>query len=180
MNDISLTGKGLTAIFKSKYSPIHNWMTYSAWYSMWKNLPDAEVIIMCERGIYSKQLMSWTQRIPVKFFSYCKDQDPVQIAKNNELILPNNHVMVFDEPCVVATDTFKDAKVVESKSDETGTFVSYRNGCGKFVVSRWIDKLETPFGGASTKLITPAITVNEMRVLKLWDKMSLVFDNVCV
>jgi len=180
MKDISLTGKGLTVVVKSKYSPIHNWMTFSAWYSMWKNLPDAEVIIMCERGIYSKQLMSWAQRISVKFFSYCKDKDPVQVATINELITSGNKVMLFEEPCVVAADVFRDGKVVDSKSSETGTFVSYREGCGKFVVSRWIDKLETPFAGASTRLMTPSVTVNEMRVLKLWDKMSLVFDNVCV
>ena len=46
---VTSTGKGLNVLIRSEYSFSSNWMSFGSWYSVQKNLPDANVAIVCER-----------------------------------------------------------------------------------------------------------------------------------
>jgi len=61
----------------------------------------------------------------------------------------------------------------EAKSEEPHSIVSYRKGCG-----RWIDKMKgCPYSSAGG-LIEEIMTVNESRIISLWEKMVCLYSSV--
>jgi hypothetical protein len=63
------------------------------------------------------------------------------------------------------------------KSDENFTFVSYLNGCGKFVLNEWINSIRNPFGSVD-KLFSDDLKLNEYRILKMWEKCSKTYNAI--
>lgn len=63
---------------------------------------------------------------------------------------------------------------IEAKESESpGCFVSYKKGCGK-----WINTLRgCPLSNAAG-LVTPAMTVNENRVIDLWKRMCSLYSAI--
>ena len=61
------------------------------------------------------------------------------------------------------------------KSEGDTTFVNYKNGVGEFVLSEWIDRLGAPFRYTS-RFETDSMTVNELRILKLWERSSPLYS----
>lgn len=56
-----------------------------------------------------------------------------------------------------------------AKKNIDSTFVSYFDGCGKFVIDNWIDSIDDPF---RKNFYSEGMTVNELRILQLWDRMK--------
>lgn len=100
---ITQTGKNLNVLICTDYSFIFNWMSFAAWYSVSKNLPDAKIAIVCSRNNINLQLYRWVNKIDAKFFlhsnvgigngiSYLNKIYGTYVAFKEELI---------EQPCLV-------------------------------------------------------------------------------
>ena len=142
---------------------MHEWMSYASWYSLYKQFPDAEVVIAIERSLSRRDLFTWTGKLKIQRFYYNPPLDQIKTIV----------------PTVMAVrDCGEEFGPVSSKSDVLATLIDYSDGCGNFVVSEWINKMDTPFFRAVKRFVTEDITVNEMAVLKLWEKMYSLFCSV--
>lgn len=138
----------------------HDWMAFAAWYSINKNLPDAEVTLVVNRG-------------PTVYFNWAnKCQVPI-IRKNkatklvcNDLVLP---------PYIAAVRNEEEIGPISSKSNNYATIVNYEEGCGSFVTSDWINRNDVPFRKAMKRFTTETMTVNEVAILSLWDRLDSVY-----
>ncbi len=157
---ITPTGKGLNVIIVCEYRPHHSWMSFGSWYSIFKNLPDAEVGIYCGRENLKENLFSWTNKCGVKI---------VQHSKDNKANFSSNILQITSDMMAVSAYDATAIGPVSAKSDENFTFVSYLEGCGKFVLSEWIDRIRSPFGIVEN-LFSDDLKLNEYRILKLWEK----------
>jgi hypothetical protein len=171
------TGDGLNIVCKTGYSFHDDWMTFACWYSILKSLPDAKFSIFCpsvdSHGLY----FQWAPRCRVNFSTILPTNTPL-------LIVPPLAMAVrsLDQKCV---DLLSEIHFVELdgrlcgdvKDDTFLPFVHYQNGCGKFVVSEWINKAECPFPWAE-RFMTHTATANEVRVLKLWKQLHPLYATV--
>jgi len=65
---ISDTGTNLSVLIVSEASVTNEWMAYAAWYSFFKNAPDAKVAISCLRtNKRIHQLMNWANRLKISY-----------------------------------------------------------------------------------------------------------------
>jgi len=155
---ITPTGNGLNILIECEYKPIENWMSFISWYSIIKNLPDAEVFVVCKRGIGSNQFYMWPRRAKVKFFMY----NEIHPFQNVFTIKPNIAALrTYDEQLIGPADV---------RSDVLATFVDYSKGCGKFVVAEWINRAVGPFQEAVKKFSTNEMSANEIKLLNLWQQ----------
>src|SRR4051812_31758786 len=68
---ITSTGDNLTILICTDYSISFNWMSFAAWYSVMKVLPDAKVHILCTRNKNEfHQLYLWPYKVGVEFFMH--------------------------------------------------------------------------------------------------------------
>jgi hypothetical protein len=74
----------------------------------------------------------------------------------------------------MAIDTYFGEKIINCKSNDKSTFVNYSEGVGNFSLVECINKNEVPFG-MSKRFINFNMTVNESRILKIWDKASRLY-----
>ena len=170
MSEISVTGEGLNILISCDYVRHHDWMTFAAWYSILKNLPDAQVKIICSRSDIREQFFNWPMKCKVPFVFYAGDGRPAaEHAINLGLFLENTFFQITPEIMAVSFYDAKSLGPVSVKSEENSTFVSYFEGCGKFVSGEWINTHKNPFGLAG-KLYSDDLSLNEYRVLKLWEK----------
>lgn len=72
---ISETGKNLSILIMTK--PNLNWETFATWYSFYKNLPDANVVLFCQRtGDIPFMYFQWAKRLKIpKIDSWPFSQD---------------------------------------------------------------------------------------------------------
>ena len=75
----------------------------------------------------------------------------------------------------MAVDTYLGDKITSSKSNEQSTFVSYLDGVGNFVLAECINKNVLPFGAISRRFISSEMSVNESRIIKLWEKAEKLY-----
>lgn len=156
---MSATGKNLNLIIICKYCRHHDWMAFASWYSIYKNLPDANVSIYYDPPEIDELLFTWTDKCKLK-------------------VLKNRLDGYFEiEPHVLAVNPYYEDAVgpISVKSNEYYTFVSYLEGCGKFVLSDWINSIRSPFG-ITSKLYTDDLSLNEYKVLKLWAKCRMAYS----
>ena len=170
MEDISPTGKNLSIIISCDYLPAHDWMTLASWYSVNKNLPDAKVVIACPRREYERMwgLFQWVYRVRVPMMYYT---ETAGITREADIVIPFT---------AMAVRTYDKEHIgpVSVKSGEFATFVDYQEGCGKFIPSEWLDKVRAPFRKAVKTFGTDIMTVNELKVLKLWEKLYTLYTAV--
>jgi len=174
--EISSTGEGLDILMRCQASFLQNWMTFASWYSIQKNLPDANVVIACERSVQETEFFHWTGRCKVKFFQFQKDLSPISIASNRKLIRDDKPLEI--EPHVMAAREYDYLEVGpdDVRSNTSSTFIFYNEGCGKFVVSEWIDRLDNPFNSAIKRFGTSSMSINEIAVLKMWEQMNVIYS----
>jgi hypothetical protein len=67
---ITESGKGLSVLVCTDYRFVSHWMSFAAWYSVRKNLPDADIGVVCARYPINLQLYDWVYRAGVKFFCH--------------------------------------------------------------------------------------------------------------
>jgi hypothetical protein len=188
------TGKGLSILISCDYIFYHNWMAFLCWYSISKNLPDAKVVIGCNRQLMTNQLFNWTKKvgIPFKLHKEMSKEDEVDLLLQEGLIsLP---VLVLD-PCTLAIRDFEESgfdidkikgKIFASempdlccdaKEDRFCVFVTYFNGWGKFITSNWINNLNIP-NISNKKYKENLTTANEVRIVKIWENAGMLLQTL--
>lgn len=132
----------------------HNWMAFASWYSIKKIIPDCEISLKLN---LNKPLFRWTNIFGVR------------VSKNSsfQLEIP---------PTVMAVRDFDgNFNISSSKSNTQTTFVDYADGCGFFVVDKWINSKDVPFFKAIRRFGNSNLTVNEMAILTIWEKCHHVY-----
>lgn len=157
MPDISNTGDGLSIVIKCDYVPHHDWMSFASWYSITKNLPDAKVRMVCKRSGTPLQMFRWTRKVRVPFIQSSIEPQPT-----------SDDLWITPDVMAVSTYDAENLGPVSVKENVVFTFASYLKGCGKFVLGEWINK-RCPFQ-MSQRFYATDLTLNEYRVLRLWEK----------
>jgi hypothetical protein len=159
-------GEDLSIIITCEYQPHHNWMSFASWYSLSKCLPDAQVTIAVVRGYPSRELFVWPARYGAKLIQHESTVAPSDLVQTDRKKL-------CISPTVVAVRDFGGILgPVSAKSDILATLVDYSEGCGRFVMTEWINKVVPPFDRAGKRFATGEMTANEVAILKLWGRIA--------
>lgn len=179
MPEVTKTGEGLSIIVDSSYSKHHDWMSLASWYSIRKNLPDAKVTVGVTRGLHGSELFAWPWRFGVDFFQHSNKYNVMEVARSRGFF-EDSIMQIKIDPDVMAVRSFNSEWVgpYSVKEDCFATFVSYREGCGAFVPSKWINRRDNPFTGAMKAFAKGDLTVNEKRVFEIWEKLSLLANTL--
>ena len=187
---ITSVGGGLNILISCDYITHHNWMSYLCWYSLIKNLPDAKVIIGCNRSDCEYDLFRWTYKCKVPFILHKTTdfQGEIDILNVNNplLVIPPTVICIrdFDE-AGFSPDALSEEKVYklddnlscDCREDKSNVFASYNDGWGKFVTATWIHKSGNPFLFGN-KFNQGSLTPNEARIGKLWGAAIPLFQIV--
>jgi len=132
---VTSTGKGLNVLIKSEYSFSSNWMSFGSWYSVQKNLPDANVAVVCD-GVFKFEQVSgcftWPGKVGVNIFK-CENFDDFFIKlfdRNNcnlfdlPLLILDKGVMVVDELSSSVLNCFNEENIL---SDDFVMFLKGKN-----------------------------------------------------
>ena len=170
---ISKTGDNLAVVINIDKDPFEPWMAFCSWYSIVKNLPDAKVFILARGDFIKSDIVSnWAKRCKINFSQY-NDQNYLNVAKTK--FSRHFEKTLFINSDVMAVDTYLGDKITSSKSNEQSTFVSYLDGVGNFVLAECINKNVLPFGAISRSFISSEMSVNESRIIKLWEKAEKLY-----
>jgi hypothetical protein len=201
------TGDGVSVLICCDYTPQHHWMSFAAWYSVYQNMPDAEVGILCNRTEMGRKCFHWTPRCNVKFDLHKplpSWMDQIKYALSSGFLKPpiialKPHVMAVkpfsdewreyfsinihaSDLVIVNTDSFITDFVpldicLKAKDETPATFVTYQEGWGKFVAAKWIDKAACPF--LKTSFFKKGeLTINEKKIGELWERMGRIYQAV--
>ncbi len=177
MTKVTPTGKNLNIFISCKYEPAADWMTYASWYSIFKNIPDAEVALFVEKTGVTRHLFAWTYQCRLRCRSVLPDIEGPTLIINDDVMavrpLDETWLIKLDEVTILKLDNFY-GLCSEAKSSEVTTFVTYKGGCGNFVLPEWIDKERCPFAYAQHFLASD--TSNEQRVFDLWERANLTYS----
>lgn len=133
-------------------------MAFAAWYSFRKAFPDGRVLVEVE---LDKPLFRWA-------------------AVSGTLARGRRSDFVFPPTVVAVRDFEGDWTVSPSKSSTQTALVDYSVGCGDFVVDKWINKNQVPFHRAMDRFGTSDMTVNEVAVLRLWERCNDLYRSLGV
>lgn len=171
MNNITASGEGLGFLLVCEPIPIHHWMSFACWYSIKKNLPDAQVLMICDLQPVTRNLFNWTHRCRVKLIRQ-RLNNLEEIAE--EKMKGKRSVVI--SPYVMAIRDYNEQLFgpVPSRSEQFATLTDCEGGCGKFVTANWIDRLSPPFLHVKS-LRSDDITVNEIKVFQIWESCNWLY-----
>jgi hypothetical protein len=175
---MTVNGEDLAVVIRCKYLFSHDWMTFAAWYSLSKMLPDAAVYLSLDKSARTtRQVFSWVPRVGIKLSSAI-DDNLSKIHIDCDTLM----VRELTEEQAEAISASQGGEIPpelisEAKDDQYTPFVSYRKGCGNFVESEWIDTTECPFSWAD-RFMTHSANANEVRILKLWKQLTSIYATV--
>lgn len=162
---ITKTGGGLKIIISCDYVKHHHWMSYLSWFSFVKNLPDAEVSIMCKRGMDKYELFSWCYKfkVPIIFYN--------DLVDSKDFIIP---------PSVMAVREVFDnnLSIIPAKSEDFATFVDYVDGVGNILIEKYINKIRFPLLRNMISFHTGSMTFNEIKIFELWEQAFVFYGRV--
>ena len=173
MNNMMISGEGLGILIACKPIPIHHWMAFASWYSIKKSLPDAHVLMICDLQPVTRDLFNWTHRCKVRLIRQKLDIDLEKFAEEKMKGLEKK---VIISPYVMAIREYNEDSFgpVPARSEQFTTLVDCEDGCGKFVASKWIDRLSPPFLHVKS-LRSDDLTVNETKVFKVWESCNWLY-----
>ncbi len=187
---ISSLGKGLNILISCDHSFGHNWMSYLCYYSIFKNLPEAKVFVVCRRRNVTGSLFLWTKMFNVPFKMYNGEYDIGNLSGIKDVPL------LITSPEVIAIRDFEEAKqdqnilndrhflvqtnfLCEAKEDTMCVFSSYLNGFGNFVTSEWIDNMNCPLVSSfSKRFFHNGMNSNEVRMADIWKESISLFQTI--
>lgn len=146
-------------VIECSCSPCHDWMAFAAWYSFRKMIPDVEVCLDVE---IDRPMFRW-----MHIFSSKRTAGPWR-----DVVFP---------PTVIAVRDFEgDWTPAPSRSNSQTCLVDYSGGCGSFVVAEWINRNRHPFHRALMRFGRADMTVNEVAVLKMWERCESLYGSAGV
>lgn len=149
----------LSIAIKCECNPCHDWMAFASWYSIKKRLPDSPVFLELR---LDKPIFRWANRFGIK------------------ILRKTSCTLTIDSSVMAVRDFNGSFEIASSKSDDQSTFVNYRDGCGNFNLSEWINKEQDPFYRALLRFGTYNLTVNEMAILTFWEQCHHVYQSAGV
>lgn len=167
MDNVTVTGDNLIVVIECDYLPHHNWMALASWYSIHKFLPDAEVVVFCKRQTPTAELFKWAKKMQIPFYTY-RNASPTISSGKQVVRIPVTTVAVRSYDQVPLGP-------ISVQSSDLAVFVDYSEGCGKFTVAKWINRVKPPFVDAVKKFTNEHCTMNEMKTLKLWERLSQLY-----
>lgn len=100
--NITSTGDNLSILIPTEYSIHDDWMAFSAWYSLSKNLPDAQVAILCLRGIKDGHLsFGWPVRCGVNYFQHEGLSDSMTLLNRLKSVYVGLNQKLINQPVLV-------------------------------------------------------------------------------
>lgn len=107
--ELSVTGAGLTALILCDYVTHHNWMAYLCWYSLTKNLPDAQIVVLCNRNLMTHRLFDWCRLCKVNFrlHKICDQDQRIALAISLGVTTP----ILALQPDVIAARSLADGNI---------------------------------------------------------------------
>jgi hypothetical protein len=192
--NISVTGNGLNVIILSNLDFHSEWMAFSSWYSLHKNIPDANVSLFVKKSKnLTKEYHKWANKANIKIKRISNIESEMQNLETPCLILeqgilairPLNKTMLnhtfaqnADTSAIFMNGDFKvyeknivDDLCVDCQSDKQSSFVNVNN-CGNYNKNSWIEQSNFPPFPSANSLKTETTSVNERLVLNLWSSMS--------
>lgn len=159
-----INGKNLKLAVNAPYSFLGNWSLFAFSYSVRKFLPEAEIFLVKRKMLnVNEYYFNWIGKFNIKIF------------KNNaDIILPSTCMIIRP---IDSSELISMEMLSEAKQDKFTPFVSYKSGCGKFVMSDWINTNEYPFLYVD-KLAEIGMCPNETQVLKLWKYINTLYPLV--
>lgn len=182
---ISKLGRGLTVLISCEATGADNFLAFASWYSLTKNLPDAQIVIACRRPLHpSMDVFPWVYRLQVPFFYHQKDCPDIKVGDSPILMIPADTMCLqpLDDDLLMRlsrSDLIVDGHdlCLPAKTFDPVVFCSLRDGCGLFVPSKWLHKGGHPF--RRTDLYEKGtLTLNEKRVFSLWKKLCPLYDTI--
>lgn len=172
---ISETGDRLGIVINCHPHLSDNWASFAAWYSFHKNLPDAQVAVGYNRMNAERDLFRWAYACGVTILTY-SSKDPNDLFPKMQVFKEVDLVKIIS-PYTLAVRTYEEDNCgpVDAMSEKSATLVTYENGCGRFITSEWINSVGHPFHNAVRRFGSVDPTVNEQKVLELWEKAGLIF-----
>ncbi len=168
---VTPAGEGLCVVCLVESHHTHGWMSFALYYSLLKNLPDAKFVIACKQASMNNAF-AWAFKRKIPFYFY--DVDPVPGAKA-KLKADMEYITIPSHSIAVREYRGNAGPVLASDSGDA-TFVDYSMGCGRFVLSSWIHKTtEPPFFRAVRRFRNESPTVNELKVLQVWERCDGVY-----
>ena len=161
------SGLGLNILINSDYSAASDWMCFSLCYSIKKVLPEALFAIKFRNIVTEVQRFVWLNAFitkPPSSYNLIIDPNvviirPISMELQEKII---NNLLSDDE------------LLSEAKEDKFTPFVSYKQGCARFVMSDWINSNEYPFPHAD-RLANKGMCPNELQVLRMWKQMNTLY-----
>lgn len=109
---ITESGKGLHVLIQTE--PDKNWETFATWYSIYKNWPEAKVVIVCSRnGTLPFESFQWTKRLKIPIVHRNPITEPelripdklgcVKVAKDKGFLEKSSAILVI-QPYMMAID----------------------------------------------------------------------------
>ena len=166
MNEITQSGNGLNIVIVCRPIPLHNWLAFISWRSIRKFLPDAAIMLACSKEEKVWGVFRWVYQANIKMFRYTAEDDTR-----------------FSDQLKISAYTFAIRECdpdnlgpVPVRNDDSTTFVDCSQGCGKFVVSDWIDKARPPVSKSAIATFgNDDLTPNEGKVLRMWDECKSLY-----
>jgi hypothetical protein len=185
-------GDGLQVVIDAQQSWLDDWMSFAAWYSFSKIIPDANIAVVVTAKSKDRQHFSWARQLNVPV-AYSQHDDwrlkaaemlgrfgrsgPLLVAKPDVLAIRE----LDDEAVEILNSSplqnVSEKLAVEAKSEGLPCFVSCANGWGKFVVADWINSDEVPFAYVG-RFSTGLPNANEVRIAKLWRQAGPIYTAV--
>jgi len=139
------------------YCPSNVWMSFVSWLSIGRIFPDSKRILVFNRK--EKPItFNWINKLRPDCL-YFRD-----VFKVDGLIITATTVAVREN---------KFLGPVSVKSNDFASLVDYSEGCGKLDVNKVADNRGfDPFLLAYKRFATESMTVNEVKVLELFDQVS--------
>ncbi len=153
-----INGKNLKLAIDAPHSFLGDWSAFALAYSIRKFLPEAKIYLIKKKNT-GESYFAWINRLKIE-----------NVCSNPDMILPSTCMIIrpIDSDETVSMDM-----VSEVKQDKFTPFVSYKEGCARFVMGDWINN-EYPFPYAD-RLAEEGMCPNETQVLKLWKQMNALY-----
>jgi hypothetical protein len=192
---ISSFGNGLTIAICCDFVSHHDWMSFLTYWSIKRNLPEAEIIISSIRRDMDIDIFNWPRRCGSPLFYHRsmsendlhyfltthpknKIKQPVICVKPEVVFVRSFDEASFDPSIISGAKNISEVHdlISDVKSENHTVCCNYSDGWGNFVTSEWINKRTSPL--LVGKYETAEMTVNEARLAKLWTSASKIYQSI--
>lgn len=187
---ISKFGQNLNFIIGCDYTRQHDWMSFLTYYSIYKNLSEAQVTLLVNRHDVKYSLFLWAKRCKVPLLLH----KPTDKITQMSYVSCNAHKFYLTPEYICVRDfeqaDFNPNILIEEKNNEidnrlysdckdekTTLFVSYLQGWGNFTTSKWIHNENCPLLN-NIDFSAVGMTVNEIKLGQIWKEASTLFHAV--